>query len=146
MFAARAIEWWTRAGERAAARADYAETLTSIQRALALLPGLPDTEERREAELRLLMISGAVLAGARGFPLEETRRTGTRTGTAGAKPQNPCQRRPELPAWQWPSAYWAEGHQFSANPCVATATALRATHGERTVQRLPPADSPNRAS
>jgi class 3 adenylate cyclase len=48
-----AIEWWIRAGERAASRADYAEAVVAMRRGLDLVPKLRDAGARRETELRL---------------------------------------------------------------------------------------------
>ncbi len=68
----QAIPLWRRSGENAARRSANAEAIAHFERALALVPMLPDTLGRTRLELALLMALGPVLFGSRGFAAPET--------------------------------------------------------------------------
>ena len=73
-LAAEAIPLWHAAGESAVRRSASAEAIAHLERALALVPALPDGPERARLELGLLMPLGSVLFGSRGFAAPETGR------------------------------------------------------------------------
>lgn len=63
----RAIEHYTRAGERAAERSANEESIGHLRRALELVATLPETRERDRRELQLQMAIAAPLGAAKGF-------------------------------------------------------------------------------
>ncbi|QRK11914.1 protein kinase [Archangium violaceum] len=75
---ARAIEFWTRAGQRASLRSANTEAVSHFQQALRLLRLQPDTPRRLQEELRLLISLGIPLAQLRGYRSPEVERTYTR--------------------------------------------------------------------
>ena len=60
-LAEQAIPYWRRAGDHAVRRSANAEAIAHFERALALLPTLPDTPERTRLELPLVAALGSVL-------------------------------------------------------------------------------------
>ena len=54
----RALGYWRRAAERAAARLAYIEALGHVDRAMKLVAALPESSERDEWELRFLVVEG----------------------------------------------------------------------------------------
>ncbi|HYM01949.1 MAG TPA: adenylate/guanylate cyclase domain-containing protein [Stellaceae bacterium] len=70
-----AIDYWQRAGKRAAQRSSNLEAIAQLTRALSLLDGIVDAEERarREYELRLSLLTPVITAKGYGSSdLEET--------------------------------------------------------------------------
>ena len=59
-LAERAIPYWRRAGQNAVRRSANAEAIAHFERALALVPTLPDTPERTRLELSLVAALGSV--------------------------------------------------------------------------------------
>jgi predicted ATPase len=49
----KAVDYWTRAGKRSAARSATAEAGAQLEKALAQLPNLPQSDARRHKELEL---------------------------------------------------------------------------------------------
>jgi class 3 adenylate cyclase/predicted ATPase len=74
IIAERAIHYWQRAGERAIERSANLEAIVQLRQALQLIGGLPETRERDEVELRLLVGLGQSLAAIAGGPAPETRK------------------------------------------------------------------------
>ena len=66
-LAEQAIAHYQRAGERAAERSANDEAIGHLRRALALVMTLPETRQRHQRELGLLMAIGAPLSAARGW-------------------------------------------------------------------------------
>lgn len=64
---AKAIPYYQLAGERAADRSANEESIVHLQRALALVETLPESRERQQRELALLMAIAAPLSAARGW-------------------------------------------------------------------------------
>ncbi|WNG32896.1 protein kinase [Archangium violaceum] len=73
-----AIGYWARAGQRASLRSANAEAVSHFQQALRLLRFQPDTSQRQQEELRLLISLGTPLAQLRGYRSPEVERTYTR--------------------------------------------------------------------
>jgi len=63
----RAVEYWRRAGARAAARSSFAEAIAHFERGRELTPRLPRSQAREAQDLRLLLGLGEAFAGAGGF-------------------------------------------------------------------------------
>jgi predicted ATPase/class 3 adenylate cyclase len=69
---ALAITYWAKAGQRASERSAFAEAVTHLQTALALLAELPEDPQRYERELQLRQALGGALIAAKGFAADET--------------------------------------------------------------------------
>jgi len=78
-LAPAAIAHYQRAGERAAERSANEEAIGHLQRALALVAGLPAGRERDERELQLQMAIATPLGAARGFGHVESEAAYART-------------------------------------------------------------------
>ena len=74
----KAVEYLGRAGQQALQRSVYADTLSSLSAALNLLQRLPDSPERIQQELLLLMAIGPALIAIKGRAAPEVERTYTR--------------------------------------------------------------------
>ena len=74
-FEAKAIAYFTAAGERAVKRGTNAEVVRHFRRALELLKGQPTTAERSKAELKVLEKLGPALLATRGFGAPDVERT-----------------------------------------------------------------------
>jgi class 3 adenylate cyclase/predicted ATPase len=64
-LAAEAIDYWERAGRRAASQSANREAVAHFRKALDLLPQLPADADRAERELRMLMALGPALVTTR---------------------------------------------------------------------------------
>jgi class 3 adenylate cyclase/tetratricopeptide (TPR) repeat protein len=73
-----AIRYWFQAGQRASLRSANKEAVSHFQQALRLLRLQPDTPERLQEELRLLIALGIPLAQVQGYRSPEVERTYTR--------------------------------------------------------------------
>jgi predicted ATPase/class 3 adenylate cyclase len=62
----KAVEYLGRVGQQAFQRAAYADAISSLSAAIALLQKLPESPERIQQELLLLLAIGAALIGVRG--------------------------------------------------------------------------------
>ena len=69
---AAAITYWAKAGQRASERSAFAEAVTHLQSALALLAELPEDAQRNERELQLRQALGGALIATKGFAAVET--------------------------------------------------------------------------
>jgi predicted ATPase len=67
-----AIKSWARAGQLASQRSANVEAVAHLQKALSLVPKLPESAERNEQELRLLNIIAAPLMNTNGYAAPET--------------------------------------------------------------------------
>ncbi len=65
------IEYWTKAGLRSQERSANAEAAIHLRRGLELLVTLPDTPERAEQELGMLVPLGTVLIASQGYAAPE---------------------------------------------------------------------------
>jgi DNA-binding winged helix-turn-helix (wHTH) protein/predicted ATPase len=74
----RAVRYWQQAAVNAVRRSAHQEVIGAVQRALALLPLLPDTPERTRQELALQVALSPALATARSFGASEAERAYSR--------------------------------------------------------------------
>jgi class 3 adenylate cyclase/predicted ATPase len=65
--AQEAVAYWQKAGQIALGRSANVESVTHFNKALQLLPQLPETPERHEQELEIQMALGPALVAARGY-------------------------------------------------------------------------------
>ena len=72
---APAVHAWTKAAELALLRSAFPDARTHLNRALQLMPQLPDTPERRARELELLNVLPLTLLDAKGFDSTELEQT-----------------------------------------------------------------------
>jgi class 3 adenylate cyclase/predicted ATPase len=68
----KAVDYWTRAGKRSAARSAMAEAEAQLEKALAQLAKQPESDARRHKELELQSSLGSVRVAIRGFSAPET--------------------------------------------------------------------------
>jgi len=87
---AQAVGYWQRAGERAVARSAHPEAISQLTTGLAVIETLPETAERIQQELRLLITLGPALMMTKGFAAPEAER-------AYARARELCQRGGETP-------------------------------------------------
>jgi class 3 adenylate cyclase len=67
----KAVDYWLAAGRQAWGRSMLAEAVALLRRGLALVPGLPDGDRRRQRELDLWLALGQALIMSRGWGLLE---------------------------------------------------------------------------
>jgi tetratricopeptide (TPR) repeat protein len=67
----KAVEHWLAAGRQAWARSATAEAVALFRRGLALIPGLPDGDRRRETEFDLQIGLGQATSASRGLAVPE---------------------------------------------------------------------------
>jgi predicted ATPase len=77
-FMAQAMPYWQQAGTRALQRSAHVEAIAHVQRGLALLAALPDTQERTQHELALLTTLGPALMATKGYAAPEVVQAYTR--------------------------------------------------------------------
>jgi class 3 adenylate cyclase/predicted ATPase len=70
-FAERAVEYWLKAGQRAAGRSAHKEAISHLTRGLGLLAALPATEEHARQELELQVALGTALHATKGWAAPE---------------------------------------------------------------------------
>jgi predicted ATPase len=87
---AQAIGYWQRAGQRAIQRSANREAVSHLTTGLALLRTLPDSPQRTEAELELLMSLGTPLMVTKGYAAPEV-------GRAYARARERCEQIGETP-------------------------------------------------
>ena len=75
---AQALPYWQRAGQQARERSAHAEAIAHLTTGLELLTTLPDTPERAQQELPLLIALGATLAVTKGYGNTEAERVFSR--------------------------------------------------------------------
>ena len=75
---ALALPYWQQAGQRAAERSAYPETLAHLRHGLAALATLPDTRERRQQEFQLQAALGPVCMALYGHAAPEVEQAYTR--------------------------------------------------------------------
>ena len=74
----RAIPYWLAAGKRAIQRSANVEAISHLRKGLDLLQSLPDSPERIENELELLVASGVPLMATKGYTAPEVLEAHTR--------------------------------------------------------------------
>jgi predicted ATPase/DNA-binding winged helix-turn-helix (wHTH) protein len=88
----RAVHYWQQAGDTAARRHAYHEAVAALTKGLALLATLPDSPERTQHELTLLLILGELLIAAKGTAASEVSEVYTRAHTLCHRLGEPLQR------------------------------------------------------
>lgn len=73
--AARAVDYWSRAGNNSYRRAAYAEAMTQVERALSLVASLQRTPENLRREVEALVAQGTTLLATRGWAVPEVEQT-----------------------------------------------------------------------
>lgn len=68
----KAVCYWQKAGELSKARSAMTEAITQLQKALDLLPNLPDARDRHRTELEVQLALGGALLAAKGHAAEQT--------------------------------------------------------------------------
>jgi class 3 adenylate cyclase/predicted ATPase len=84
-FVGEAIDYWERAGRRAAQRSANREAVEHLRRALELLRGTPESAERDGRELSLLIALGPALMATRASAAPEVASTYARAGELARK-------------------------------------------------------------
>jgi class 3 adenylate cyclase/predicted ATPase len=74
----KAIDYWEKAGRRAAARSANIEAIDHLEQALSLLQKLPASNDRNERELGLQITLAVPLTATRGYAAPEVERSYTR--------------------------------------------------------------------
>ena len=87
----RAITYWQRAGERAAAQSAHQESIHHLQQALEATLVLPESETRDRKELALRVALGVPLTATRGYGAPEVHRTYTRAQELSQRVGEPTQ-------------------------------------------------------
>jgi len=75
---ALAVSYWHKAGQRAIERSAHLEAIIHLRQGLALLETLPETSERRQREVDMLIALGASLLAVKGYAASEVGETYTR--------------------------------------------------------------------
>jgi len=73
----QAVPYWHRAAQRAAERSAHVEALAHLRQGLALLQTLPETPQRLQREVDVLIAMGASLLAVKGYAAAEVRETYT---------------------------------------------------------------------
>ena len=71
----RAVGYWQKAGQRASERSAHAEAISHFTEGLRLLQTLPETPERTQREVDMLIALGASLRATKGFAAPEVGQT-----------------------------------------------------------------------
>jgi TOMM system kinase/cyclase fusion protein len=74
---AQAVGYWHQAGQNAVQRSAHVEAITHLRQGLALLETLPETPQRLQREVDLLIAMGASLLAVQGYAAAEVRETYT---------------------------------------------------------------------
>lgn len=85
----RAIQCWCEAGRRALANSANVEAITHFRNALQLLHGLPETPQRSQQEVEILLALGIPLIAVEGYAASQTREAFARARTLCLKLVNP---------------------------------------------------------
>jgi len=75
---AQAVGYWQKAGQSAAQRSAHVEAIAHIRQGLALLQTLPETAQRLQREVDVLIGLGASLIAAKGYAASEVEQTYSR--------------------------------------------------------------------
>jgi predicted ATPase len=74
---AQAVRYWHHAGQRASERSAHMEAINHLRQGLSLLQTLPETPERTQREVDMLITLGASLLAVKGFAAREVGETYT---------------------------------------------------------------------
>jgi TOMM system kinase/cyclase fusion protein len=114
-FSSQAVSYWQRAGQRAVQHSAYAEAISHLTTALALLRTLPDTPERTQQELDLQLALGPALIATKGQAAPEVEQAYARARTL-------CQQVGETP--QLFPALWGLASFYLMKPELQTSREL----------------------
>jgi TOMM system kinase/cyclase fusion protein len=114
-FSSQAVRYWQRAGQRAVQHSAYAEVISHLTTALALLRTLPDTPERTQQELDLQIALGPALMATKGQAAPEVEQ-------AYARARVLCQQVGETP--QLFPALWGLASYYLMKPELQTSREL----------------------
>jgi predicted ATPase len=84
----QSIDYWIKAGQRAALRSAHAEAMVHCQAGLRLLTTLPTTAERNQLECALRMSLGAALIATQGYGSMDAGSEYTRAAELAVDPKN----------------------------------------------------------
>ena len=93
---AQAVRYWHHAGQRASERSAHVEAIAHLRQGLALLQTLPETPQRPQREVDMLIALGAALLATKGFAAPEVGQTYTRARQLCEHLDNPHQLFPVL--------------------------------------------------
>jgi class 3 adenylate cyclase/tetratricopeptide (TPR) repeat protein len=131
-FPEKAVAHWLAAGRQAWGRSMLAEAEALLRRGLALIPGLPDTDWRRERELDLRIVLGQALTSGRGWGAPELAEVYSRARQLALKLNRP---RALLSAlWGQFLDYWARADLRRAQRLAAELRELGDTAGDVLMQ------------
>jgi predicted ATPase len=75
---AQSVSYWHKAAQRAVERSAHEEALAHLRQGLALLAMLPETPQRLQREVDMLIVLGASLSATKGYAAPEVKQTYTR--------------------------------------------------------------------
>jgi TOMM system kinase/cyclase fusion protein len=75
---AQAVGYWHQAGQRASERSAHVEAISHLTKGLMLLQTLPETPQRLQREVDMLIMLGASLSATKGYAAPEVKQTYTR--------------------------------------------------------------------
>jgi predicted ATPase len=120
-----AVDWWTKAGDRAANRSAVIEAVAHYSRAIALSDSAPTAPVRRQTRLRLQINYGQTLAAAHGPGALETIAAFARARDLAEAVEDPTERR-SLRAGLWTNSFVhgdiAAARQIAADFQIEAAT------------------------
>src|SRR5919106_2238903 len=98
----QALRYWQQAGQRALQRSANEEAISHLTKGLDLLSTLPDTRERSQQELEMLMILGPALIATKGFGAPEVEATYTRARELSQHVGDPSEQfQAMMGLWNW---------------------------------------------
>src|SRR5262249_6637813 len=92
----KAVHYWYHSGQRASERSAHVEAVRHLRTGLALLQTLPETPQRLQREVDLLIAMGASLLAVKGYAAAEVRETYTFAQQLCARLDDPHQLFPVL--------------------------------------------------
>ena len=92
----QSVTYWYKASQRAIERSAHVEAIAHLRQGLQLLQTLPETPERTQREVDMLIVLGASLLATKGFAAPEVGQTYTRARQLCAHLDNPHQLFPVL--------------------------------------------------
>jgi predicted ATPase len=92
----RALDYWQQAGEKAMQRSAHVEAISHLTKGLEMLQTLPETPERLQCEVNMLIALGASLIATNGYAASEVEQTYSRARQLCEHLDNPHQLFPVL--------------------------------------------------
>jgi predicted ATPase len=87
----KAVGYWQKAGQRASEHSAHAEAISHLRTGLTLLQALPETRERTQREVDMLIALGASLIATKGYAAPEVEQTYSRARQLCAHLDDPHQ-------------------------------------------------------